>query len=79
MKIYVYAALAIAVLITALAITEPDTAAVLSGEDQLWCHMPDGYRQIEPEKIKGFIADLGVWEFTNGYAKSCEVLFNGQP
>lgn len=82
MKLYVYAALAVVVLIIAaklLAITEADTAAVLSGEAQLWCHMPEGYRQIEPEKIKGFIADLGVWEFTNGHAKSCKVMFNDQP
>lgn len=82
MKIYIYAALAIAFLIIAgklLAITGADTAAVLNGEAQLWCDMPEGYRQIEPEKIKGYTADLGVWEFTNGHAKSCKAVFNDQP
>lgn len=44
---------------------------VQSGKKALWCHMADGYRQIEASKVVGF--DSVEWKFINGSAKACQV------
>jgi hypothetical protein len=45
-----------------------------SGEVQLECSFKDGTKLIEPSKIVSFDQDTGTVFFTNGYAKSCEVV-----
>lgn len=44
---------------------------VQTGQKELWCHMADGYRQIEASKVVGF--DSVEWKFINGRAKACQV------
>jgi hypothetical protein len=45
-----------------------------SGEVQVECSFKDGTKLIEPSKIVDFDQDTGTVFFTNGYAKSCEVI-----
>lgn len=48
-------------------------ADVLDRRATLQCHMHDGIRVIEPDKIKYF--HEGTWVFTEGgYAKSCRII-----
>lgn len=44
---------------------------VQTGQKALYCHMADGYRQIEASKVTGF--DSVEWKFINGRAKACQV------
>ena len=44
---------------------------VQTGQKALYCHMADGYRQIEASKVVGF--DSVEWKFINGSAKACQV------
>lgn len=46
-------------------------ASVQSGEAQLSCLFQDGWRAVEPSKVKDFFGN--TWVFTNGSAKRCEV------
>ena len=52
-----------------------DLRAVKSGEAKLVCDMRDGMRVIDPELVVDLID--GVWVFTNGSAKNCEVIKRG--
>lgn len=47
-------------------------AKVQSGEMQLRCLFKDGWRVVEPSKVKDFYGT--TWIFTNGSASRCEVL-----
>lgn len=47
-------------------------AKVKSGEMQLRCHFKDGWRVVDPSKVKDFYGT--TWIFTNGSASRCEVL-----
>ena len=44
---------------------------VQTGKKALYCHMADGYRQIEASKVVGF--NSVEWKFINGSAKACQV------
>lgn len=45
---------------------------VQTGQKALYCHMADGYRQIEASKVTGF--DGVEWKFVKGgSAKSCSI------
>lgn len=48
--------------------------AVQAGELTLVCVMKDGERVIDPDKVVDLVD--GVWVFTNGSAKSCEVIYD---
>ena len=55
------------------AIASDDTLEqVQAGPITLQCHMSDGVRVIEPEKVVDLVD--GVWFFENGHAKQCEVI-----
>lgn len=47
---------------------------VMSGEWSLYCQLNSGYTQIDKEKITGFNEISGEWNFTNGYAKNCDIV-----
>lgn len=49
-----------------------DLRAVKSGEAKLVCDMKGGERVIDPDKVVDLLD--GVWVFTNGSAKNCEVI-----
>ena len=51
-----------------------DLRAVKSGEAKLVCDMKGGERVIDPELVVDLVD--GVWVFTSGSAKSCEVIEN---
>lgn len=44
------------------------------GELDLICNLHSGSKKVEPEKVVRFDSDTGIWEFTNGAAKSCSVV-----
>lgn len=72
----VLASLALAILFTAgLLLQAMDNKALVqvqTGKKALWCHMADGYRQIEASKVVGF--DSSRWYFVKGgSAKSCSI------
>lgn len=46
-------------------------AKVQSSEAQLSCLFQDGWRVVEPGKVKDFYGN--TWIFTNGSASRCEV------
>lgn len=45
--------------------------SVRDGTLNLSCEFRDGWRDVEPEKVKGF--NDGRWLFVNGSAVNCEV------
>jgi len=47
-------------------------AAVKSNEVALLCHLDTGLKKIDPNLILDF--SDGVWFFTNGYSKTCELI-----
>lgn len=52
-----------------------DLRAVQSGELTLVCVMKDKARTIAPNQVTGLMD--GVWLFSNGHAKNCEVIKGG--
>lgn len=69
------AALVIAILAcTAWMLDAPERellAKVQGGEAQLSCLFQDGWRAVDPSKVKDFFGN--TWVFTNGSATRCEV------
>lgn len=54
----------------------PEDEAVLkvkSGEWQLSCKFKDGWRDIPADKVVSRDDQTSSWQFTNGYAKNCEI------
>lgn len=45
--------------------------SVKQGDKILTCHIGSEDKQIEPEKVTGFIE--GVWLFSNGSASQCKI------
>jgi len=45
---------------------------VLSGEAQLYCHLPEGWKQINKERVVDIVD--GTWIFDNGQAKACKLI-----
>lgn len=45
--------------------------SVISEQKELWCFIGKDYKKIDPEKVTAFID--GVWFFTNGSARQCEL------
>ena len=75
-------AILLALALIATAIDYMKTGQVVSkvknGEWALECKMKDGLRVIDPSKVRDVDPDIGVWYFTNGYAKNCTVAKNNQ-
>lgn len=75
-KTVALAALVIAILaFTAWLLDAPERnllAKVQSGEAQLSCLFRDGWRVVEPSKVKDFFGS--TWVFTNGSATRCKTL-----
>lgn len=53
-----------------------DLRAVQSGELTLRCVINDEARTIAPSQVTGLMD--GVWLFSNGHAKNCEVIKGGE-
>ena len=52
-----------------------DLRAVQSGELELRCVINDEARTIAPSQVTGLMD--GVWLFSNGHARNCEVVKGG--
>lgn len=48
---------------------------VKSGMATLECDLDQGYMKIDPTKVVDFYPDESYWKFTNGGAKTCNVVY----
>ena len=72
-RLWLVLGVAMAVMATAISYAlDADLRAVQRGEVKLVCTFKDGERVIEPEMVTGLID--GVWVFSNGYARNCEII-----